>query len=91
MIKVISIAYMADQDNMKSPIVAYLPDRNTIKGTIVAFVSFAVVFIGLSHLSGDPISFARIANTDPTVLMTDVVVFSLGAVTTYYVISLFES
>jgi len=80
-----------DRNNMKAAIVAYMPDRDIIKGTILAFVSFAVVFIGLSHLLGNPINFANIANTDPTVLITNMVVFTLGAVTTYYVISLFES
>lgn len=82
---------MSDRENMKAAIVSYMPDMDTIKGTIVALVSFAVVFIGLSHLFGNTITFASIANSDPTVLMTNVVVFSLGAVTTYYVISLLES
>lgn len=76
---------------MKAVIAAYIPNSDTVKGAIVGLVSFVVVFIGASHLHGNPINFASISNTDPTDLITNLAVFSLGAVTIYYIISFLES
>jgi hypothetical protein len=85
------IVDLSKRENMKTEIVAEMPDSESIKATIIALGSFAVVFIGLNHRFGNPITFASIANADPTALITNVMVFGLGAVTTYAVFSWFES